>query len=140
VNNLIRWKYIQGVAFGIDLSTCGNLYRGNVALGNYVADSYTFGLRAWSAYGNGIHRWSEGNDPDGHANRYGLFALVAEGNFLDGAGSLRASQGMLLQDSGATNALRALLEAEVERGPDFLRLANALSRLTREALAFRHFT
>lgn len=41
----------------------------------------------------------------------------------------RVHAAMLLQDSGATNALRALLEAEVERGPDFLRLANALSAL-----------
>jgi putative DNA methylase len=36
---------------------------------------------------------------------------------------------MLLQASGRANALRALLKAETERGPDFLRLANALSAL-----------
>lgn len=36
---------------------------------------------------------------------------------------------MLLQASGRTAALRALIEAEVQRGPDFLRLANALSAL-----------
>jgi putative DNA methylase len=36
---------------------------------------------------------------------------------------------MLLQSSGRSNALRALLKAETERGPDFLRLANALSAL-----------
>jgi hypothetical protein len=36
---------------------------------------------------------------------------------------------MLLQASGRTNGLRALLRAEQERGPDFLRLANALSAL-----------
>jgi putative DNA methylase len=36
---------------------------------------------------------------------------------------------MLLQSSGRANALRALLKAETERGPDFLRLANALSAL-----------
>jgi adenine-specific DNA methylase len=36
---------------------------------------------------------------------------------------------MLLQASGRTNALRALLRAEQDRGPDFLRLANALSAL-----------
>jgi hypothetical protein len=36
---------------------------------------------------------------------------------------------MLLQASGHTNALRALLHAEQDRGPDFLRLANALSAL-----------
>ncbi len=36
---------------------------------------------------------------------------------------------MLLQSSGRANALRALLGAEQERGPEFLRLANALSAL-----------
>jgi len=35
----------------------------------------------------------------------------------------------LLQAGGRTNALRALLEGEQQRGPDFLRLANALSAL-----------
>jgi adenine-specific DNA methylase len=41
----------------------------------------------------------------------------------------RVHAAMLLQSSGRTNALRALLAAEQERGPDFLRLANALSAL-----------
>jgi putative DNA methylase len=41
----------------------------------------------------------------------------------------RVHAGMLLQSGGRTNALRALLKAEQERGPDFLRLANALSAL-----------
>ena len=36
---------------------------------------------------------------------------------------------MLLQASGKANALRALLKAEQDRGPEFLRLANALSAL-----------
>lgn len=36
---------------------------------------------------------------------------------------------MLLQASGKANALRTLLKDEVTRGPDFLRLANALSAL-----------
>jgi adenine-specific DNA methylase/REP element-mobilizing transposase RayT len=36
---------------------------------------------------------------------------------------------MLLQASGRANALRALLKSEIERGPEFLRLANALSAL-----------
>jgi adenine-specific DNA methylase len=36
---------------------------------------------------------------------------------------------MLLQSAGRANALRALLKSEIERGPDFLRLANALSAL-----------
>lgn len=41
----------------------------------------------------------------------------------------RVHAAMLLQASGASNALRALLQAEMQRGPDFLRLANALSAL-----------
>ena len=41
----------------------------------------------------------------------------------------RVHTGMLLQAGGRTNALRALAQAERERGPDFLRLANALSAL-----------
>jgi adenine-specific DNA methylase len=41
----------------------------------------------------------------------------------------RVHAAMLLQASGRSNALRALLKAELERGPDFLRLANALSAL-----------
>jgi adenine-specific DNA methylase len=41
----------------------------------------------------------------------------------------RVHAAMLLQASGRTNALRALLKAEQERGPDFLRLSNALSTL-----------
>jgi hypothetical protein len=41
----------------------------------------------------------------------------------------RVHAAMLLQASGRTAALRALLKAEEDRGPDFLRLANALSAL-----------
>jgi hypothetical protein len=41
----------------------------------------------------------------------------------------RVHAAMLLQASGQTTALRGLLKAEQERGPDFLRLANALSPL-----------
>jgi putative DNA methylase len=41
----------------------------------------------------------------------------------------RVHTAMLLQAAGRAAALRALLTAEVERGPDFLRLANALSAL-----------
>jgi adenine-specific DNA methylase len=41
----------------------------------------------------------------------------------------RVHAAMLLQAGGRTNALRALLDAEQQRGPDFLRLANALSAL-----------
>jgi len=41
----------------------------------------------------------------------------------------RLHAAMLLQRGGQTNGLRALLKEETQRGPDFLRLANALSRL-----------
>jgi adenine-specific DNA methylase len=41
----------------------------------------------------------------------------------------RVHVAMLLQAGGRSNALRALLSSELERGPDFLRLANALSAL-----------
>jgi len=41
----------------------------------------------------------------------------------------RVHAAMLLQAAGRANALRALLQAEQERGPDFGRLANALSAL-----------
>jgi adenine-specific DNA methylase len=41
----------------------------------------------------------------------------------------RVHAAMLLQAGGRSNALRALLKAEQERGSDFLRLANALSAL-----------
>ena len=52
------------------------------------------------------------------------FAAPREATTLD-----RVHAAMLLQASGRSNALRALLKAEQERGPDFLRLANALSAL-----------
>ena len=54
----------------------------------------------------------------------GLMAGAREATTLD-----RVHAAMLLQAGGRTNALRALLKAEQERGPDFLRLANALSAL-----------
>jgi 16S rRNA G966 N2-methylase RsmD len=41
----------------------------------------------------------------------------------------RLHAAMLLQASGQANGLRALLREEQQRGPDFLRLANALSAL-----------
>jgi adenine-specific DNA methylase len=41
----------------------------------------------------------------------------------------RVHAAMLLQSAGRASALRSLLQAEVERGPDFVRLANSLSAL-----------
>ncbi|MGQ9635967.1 MAG: DUF1156 domain-containing protein, partial [Bryobacteraceae bacterium] len=51
-------------------------------------------------------------------------AARAEATTLD-----RVHMAMLLQAEGRTHALRALLKTEQERGPQFLRLANALSAL-----------
>ena len=51
-------------------------------------------------------------------------AARAEATTLD-----RVHVAMLLQAGGRTHALRALLRTEQERGPQFLRLANALSAL-----------
>ena len=41
----------------------------------------------------------------------------------------RVHAAMLFQEAGRSHALRALIQAEQERGPEFLRLANALSAL-----------
>ena len=41
----------------------------------------------------------------------------------------RLHAAMLLQKGGRANALRAFLRGEQERGPEFLRLANALTAL-----------
>ena len=41
----------------------------------------------------------------------------------------RVHAAMLLLASGRTEALRSLIRSEQEKGPDFLRLANALSAL-----------
>lgn len=49
---------------------------------------------------------------------------AADGTVLD-----RVHVAMLFQLGGHTAALRALIEAEQDRGPDFMRLANALSAL-----------
>ena len=53
----------------------------------------------------------------------------AELQTLDATALDRVHAAMLLQASGHANALRSLIGAEQDRGPDFLRLANALSAL-----------
>ncbi len=53
----------------------------------------------------------------------------AELQTLDATTLDRVHAAMLLQASGHANALRELIAAEQDRGPDFLRLANALSAL-----------
>ena len=55
---------------------------------------------------------------------------AVEGDSMRDATTLdRVHAAMLLQAGGQSNALRALIKAEQERSPDFLRLANALSAL-----------
>ena len=53
----------------------------------------------------------------------------AELQSLDATALDRVHAAMLLQSSGHSNALRKMIEGEQDRGPDFLRLANALSAL-----------
>ena len=56
---------------------------------------------------------------DGDAELQGINATVLD----------RVHAAMLLQSSGHANALRTLINTEQDRGPEFLRLANALSAL-----------
>ena len=72
------------------------------------------------------------------ADGEGASASRARGRRLDPDAEIQTSNptaldhlhaAMLLQASGHTNALRALIAAEQDRGPDFLRLANALTAL-----------
>ena len=64
---------------------------------------------------------------EGPARRRGRTADLGE--FRDATTLDRIHAAMLLQASGRTEALRAHLRTEQERGPDFLRLANALTAL-----------
>ncbi len=61
--------------------------------------------------------------------RKGILDGDAELQAVDATTLDRIHAAMLLQAHGHANALRALIKAEQERGPDFLRLANALSAL-----------
>ena len=66
----------------------------------------------------------------GRARRRGRTASSSSLNTRLNATTLdRVHAAMLLQTAGRTEALRALLRAEQDRGPDFLRLANSLSAL-----------
>ena len=64
-----------------------------------------------------------------HSGRKTLLGTDAELQTINATALDRVHAAMLLQASGHANALRALIAAEQERGPDFLRLANALSAL-----------
>ena len=68
----------------------------------------------------------------GRSRRRGRLSEAAASNLdapLQATTLDRVHAAMLFQASGRTEALRNLLRAEQERGPDFLRLANALSAL-----------
>ena len=76
--------------------------------------------------------------PDWHATPKRSIRGGGKKGILDGDAELQAVDAttldrvhaaMLLQAHGHSNALRALIKAEQERGPEFLRLANALSAL-----------
>ncbi|MGA2403313.1 MAG: DUF1156 domain-containing protein [Syntrophobacteraceae bacterium] len=70
--------------------------------------------------------------PKIHGRKAGriLRDLPAEAASPAGATTLdRVHAAMLLQAGGQANALRSLIKSEQDRGPDFLRLANALSAL-----------
>ena len=69
-------------------------------------------------------RRRQGRQAGGGGSQSGDLAARREATTLD-----RVHAAMLFQDSGRSQALRALLQSEQERGPDFLRLANALSAL-----------
>ena len=115
VDNLYRGNYLQGAYYGIALTNTGIIYPDNTAVHNYVSDTYQFGLQAYNAIGNIVRAWSLGADPDDRSNLYGMSALLAEGNFLDGGGSARATQGIAMVDHG-NPGVTALFRNNVVRG------------------------
>jgi len=86
-----------------------------------------------------IQRYLPGMEPDEETQRVPIKGRKRKGGANVSDESLHRHHGattldhvhaaMLLQSAGRANALRTLLTAETERGPDFLRLANALSAL-----------
>ena len=68
----------------------------------------------------------------GYRNRRRMGALLTDDAGLDSPNATtldRVHAAMLFQATGATYALEALIQAKKDRGPHFLRLANALSAL-----------
>ena len=118
VDNLYRGNYLQGANYAIALATASAIYPGNTVLHSYTADSFRFGIQAYSVVGNVVRRWSFGNDVDGLTNLFGMNAIWAEGNFLDGAGSSRAAQGFAMLDIGDTT-VTTLVRNNVIRGLAF---------------------
>jgi hypothetical protein len=76
--------------------------------------------------------WLPGMEPEAKTPRVRgrRIRITDEATTQAGATTLdRVHVAMLLQSTGMTHALRALVKAEMDRGPDFLRLSNALSAL-----------
>ncbi len=115
VDNLYRGNYLQGPNYGFALAKIATVYPGNSVVHNYVVDSFRFGIQAYNAVGNVVRHWSFGNAVDSLTNLFGMSAVWAEGNFLDGAGSSRAVQGIAIVDLGNTS-LKTLIRNNVIRG------------------------
>lgn len=129
---------------GIDLDVCtGRIIsqeKGMVCL-LPVAEraKYLFGEEGVSAAAD----WIENDNPQGvlfpeldtktsHQNRSRRKTIIAEDVKLQKVHSStldRVHAAMLLQANGHSNTLRKLIGVEQDRGPEFLRLANALSAL-----------
>jgi len=89
--------------------------------------------------GGPMQGYLPGMEPQEHAQRVPIKGRKRKGGANVSDESLQRHRGattldhvhaaMLLQSAGRANALRALITSQTQRGPDFLRLANALSAL-----------
>ena len=105
--------------------------RGKQLFGDAGADVLADGLETAAAYDPQLSLFPDAAPAvRGRGRRRGAAGETDDLDASPNATTLdRIHAAMLLQGSGRTQALRALLQAEQERGPDFLRLANALSAL-----------
>jgi len=105
--------------------------RGKQLFGDAGAGVLADGLETAAAYDPQLSLFPDAApEVHGRARRRGATGELGDLDAASNATTLdRIHAAMLLQGSGRTQALRALLQAEQERGPDFLRLANALSAL-----------
>ena len=89
--------------------------------------------------GGPMQGYLPGMEPEDHAQRVSIKGRKRKGGANVSDESLQRHRGattldhvhaaMLMQSAGRANALRALITSQTQRGPDFLRLANALSAL-----------
>ena len=105
--------------------------RGKQLFGEAGTDVLADGLETAAAYNPQLSLFPDAApEVRGRGRRHGAGGELDDLDASSNATTLdRIHAAMLLQGSGRTQALRALLQAEQERGPDFLRLANALSAL-----------